>query len=954
MDPRRWQRIKEVFSAALEVPPEERTAWLSAALPDDPSLAGEVTELLGAHLGGSGDFYERGALAALPDLNRQLQGAAGGMRLGPYRVLSEIGRGGMGAVYLAVRDEPRFTQKVAIKLIKRGMDTDQIVRRFLAERQILASLAHPNIARLLDGGSTPDGLPYFVMEYVEGRPITAYAEEQKLGLEARLQLFQSVCGAVQSAHQSLVVHRDLKPANILVDASGEPKLLDFGIAKLLDPTSFGGLTALTGLAPGPMTPDYASPEQLAGGPITTATDVYGLGLLLYELLVGLSPRAVAQRLGPGWADRLPSQALAALAASADATENTEKRRLAHRLQGDLDTILGKALAPEPERRYGTAAALGEDIARYLTQRPVAARRPTLSYRLGRTLLRHKLAAALALGVCLLAVYASVQTFLVLQESQREAAQRRRAEVLNDFLQNMMRRANPEKSRGRTLTVRQMLDLGAQELAASTLRRDPETWAALLETVGDTYADLGFYDEARRYLEQALALRQKQRNPSREAALELAGNWSLLGSVALAQERLPASRDAYQRALALRTRELSGRADLSRVRDWNGLGRVALAFQDVPTAERYLTQAWAASRAAPEGQRELAETLNNLGQLAADRGQYPRAQVFFQAALGQFRKTLGDDHPDTIKVRSNLAFILYHRADYAAAESLYQETVDLRRRLLGPDHPDLARALLELAIVQRRCGHLAAARANLDELLKIRREHRFPLNEDEAETWKLLGYIALDQHQLDTAENAMEKCFEVYRSLPGEHRTDLADALAGQARVRRERADLPGALALARRSLGLARAALGASHPKLAASWSLLAELAQQTGDLRGAEADYRQALALRAGSEWADHPEKARALIGLGSLLTATGRANEARPYLEEGLRIERKALPARDPAIARAQSELGACYAALGDGRARELLEQGYRGLAATEGPDHPETRKAADRLRRLAPPAA
>jgi eukaryotic-like serine/threonine-protein kinase len=947
MNPERWQHIKEAFSAALELPPEQRAEWLSVTLPDNPSLAREVETLLAAH-DGAGDFYERGALAAVPEVRRQLEGEVVGMRVGPYRVLSELGHGGMGAVYLAVRDQPSFTQKVALKLIKRGMDTDEIVRRFVAERQILASLTHPNIARLFDGGSTPDGRPYFVMEYVEGRPITAYAGEGQLSIEDRLHLFLRVCRAVQHAHQSLVVHRDLKPANILVDAEGEPKLLDFGIAKLLDPSSFGGMTALTGLAPGPMTPDYASPEQLAGGPVTTATDVYGLGLLLYELLVGQNPRSVERNLGEGWAGRPPSQALTALVPAGDA----ETRRLARRVAGDLDTIAGKALEHEPERRYGTAAALAEDIERHLTQRPVAARRSTLAYRLSRTLVRHKLAAALGLAICLFAALSTYYAFARGQERDRAEAQRRRAESLNQFLQSLMQRASPEQSRGKILTLRQVLDAGAQELLVRDARHDAETWAALLETTGSTYAGLGLYEDARRYLEQALRLRERQRNPSREAALDIAGNWSTLGHVALHQEKYEASRNFYQRALAIKER-LLGSAVLPLVKDWNGLGLIAVDEGDPVTAGRYLAKSLAVSRAAEDGQIELAETLNDLGKLAESQSKLARAQIFFGAAWRYFRSTLGEDHPDTIQARSNLALALFHRADYAAAETLYQEIVDMRRRLLGPDHPDLARALLELAIAQRQSGHLAKARATLSEVLQIRREHRFPADEDEAETWRLLGHVDLDQNNPDAAEEALKKSFEIYRSLPGERRPDLARVLKSQALVRRSRSDLAGAIALARRSLELTRAAEGEEHPSVSIPLELLAELLQQAGSVRDAEIAYRQSLNLLSGSEWIDHPDKARASIGLGGLLVETERAGEARPYLEDGLRIRRKALPARDPAIAGAESELGVCYAALGDEHARALLEHGYQTLLELRGPDHPDTRKAKDRLRRLASPA-
>jgi serine/threonine protein kinase len=943
MEPERWRQIKDAFSAALELPAEERAEWLAVTIPDDPSLAREVAGLLAAHDGAT-DFYDRGALAAVPEVQRQLAGGVEGMRVGPYRVLSELGHGGMGAVYLAVRDPASFTHKVALKLIKRGMDSDEIVRRFVAERQILASLAHPNIARLFDGGSTPDGRPYFVMEYVEGKPITVYAGEHELAVEARLHLFLHVCRAVQHAHQSLVVHRDLKPANILVDADGEPKLLDFGIAKLLDPSSSDGTTALTGLAPGPMTPDYAAPEQLAGGAVTTATDVYGLGLLLYELLVGQNPRSAGRKLGEGWSGRPPSQALKALAPE----KNTETRRRIRRVAGDLDTIVGKALAPEPERRYGTAAALAEDVERHLTQRPVAARRPTLAYRLSRSVLRHKLAAALALAVCLFGIVSSYEAFVVRQERDRAEEQRRRAESLNQFLQRMIQRADPEQSRGETLTLRQVLDSGARELMVREAGQDARTWAELLETMGVTYKNLGLYEDSGRYLERALRQRERQRRPSREADLETADNWTLLGQVTFQQKNYAASRSAYRRALAIKRRWL-GPAALPLVRDWNGLALIALDEGQTDAAESDLARALAISRAAANGQRELAETYNVRGRLELLRGRSARAQIFLGAAWRYLRATLGDDHPDTVDTRSNLAVALSNNGQYAEAETLFQEIVRTRRRL-GADHPDLASALLYLAIVQQQLRHLEAARLTLDEVLRMRREYRFPPDEDAGEAWNLLGYVDLYENRLADADEAFRKSFATYRSLPGEHRADLARILDSQAEVRR-RTDPAGAVALARRGLDLTRAAKPDNRPLVGGSLEFLAELLQEAGKLRSAEIAYRQAMNLLAGPEWARHPNKARAEIGLGSLLVETARAREALPYLEDGLRLRRQSRSAQDFETAKAESELGACYAALGDGRAPLLLQHGYQVLLARQGAEHPDTRRALDHLRRLDP---
>ena len=906
MDPERWQRIKEVFAAALDLPPEQRAEWLSITLPDNPALAREVQNLLAAY-DEAGDFYEQGALAAIPDLQQQPEGAVEGMRVGPYRVLSELGHGGMGAVYLAVREEPSFTQTVALKLIKRGMDTDEIVRRFVAERQILASLTHPNIARLFDGGSTPGGRPYFVMEYVEGQPITVYASERKLSIEARLHLFLRVCRAVQHAHQSLVVHRDLKPANILVDAEGEPKLLDFGIAKLLDPTSFGGMTALTGLAPGPMTPDYASPEQLAGSPVTTATDVYGLGLLLYELLVGQNPRKVERTLGEGWDERPPSQALTALTPG-----DAETRRLARRVAGDLDTIVAKALEPEPQRRYGTAAALAEDVERHLTQRPVAARRPTPAYRLSRIVARHKLAAALALATCLFTVVVSYEAVALSQERNRVEAQREKAEALSQYLQRMIQRADPQQNSGKPLTRRQILDAGAWDLLVRDTRFDPQTRAALLETVGSLYVNLGSYEEAHGCFEQALRLREGQPKPGREAVLDIAGSWTLLGDVGFRQKKYDASRNAYQRAITLKE-SLLGSSALPLVKDWNGLAAIAFDENKLDVAGFYLAKSLAACRAAEGSQRELAATLNELGRLETLRSHHDRAKQLFGEAWQYFRTALGDDDPATLEARSNLAYALFQRAEYGAAEAHYQEIVARNRRLMGPDHPALAGSLVELAIAQRQCGHLTAARASLDESLEIRREHHFPADEDEAEGWNVLGHGYLDQNQLDAAEEAFRKSYETFRSMPGERRSDLARILSSQAQVHRRRNDLAGAITLARRSLKLKRSVEGEESPAIASSLNSLAELLREDRQIHGAEVAFRQALHLLSRPDWADHPDKARAEIGLGGLLVETGRAGEARPYLVDGLRIRKKVL-----------------------------------------GKDHPDTRKVMDRLRRIGYPAS
>ncbi|MCM3878095.1 MAG: serine/threonine protein kinase, partial [Thermoanaerobaculia bacterium] len=359
MTPERWRDVQRLFHEALERPRAERAAFVSGAAAGDAELEAEVASLLASADTDEG-FLETPARPP-PETPRS--------RIGPYDVVREIGHGGMGTVFLAMRADEQFKKRVAIKVVRRGMDTEAVLRRFRQERQILAGLDHPNIARLLDGGNTEDSLPYLVMEYVEGEPVTTWCERRGIGVREKIALYRTICAAVHFAHQNLVVHRDLKPGNILVAEDGAPKLLDFGVAKLLNPEVSGQTLDLTGASVRVFTPEYASPEQIRGERITTATDVYALGVLLHEILTGRRP-------------------------------STEPGRTKRTLPPDLDTIVGMATHPEPARRYASAEQLSEDLRRYLEGLPVKARRDTLSYRTGRFLSRHKTGAAAAALVVL--------------------------------------------------------------------------------------------------------------------------------------------------------------------------------------------------------------------------------------------------------------------------------------------------------------------------------------------------------------------------------------------------------------------------------------------------------------------------------------------------------------------------------------------------------------------------
>jgi len=401
-----WDRVEDLFLSVVDLPHSEREHLLDVACSGDSTLRTEIESLLASdRKNGAGIMAALETEAAL-----LFDSPVPGDRLGAYRIIYEIGRGGMGAVYLATRADDQYRKQVAIKVVKRGMDSDEVLSRFRHERQILAGLEHPHIARLIDGGTTPDGRPYFVMERVQGQPIDAFCREHNLGVESRLRLFVRVCEAVSYAHRALVVHRDLKPGNILVNAEGVPKLLDFGVAKLLSPGADPGLTS-TGFRTGPLTPEYASPEQVRGLPVTTATDVYALGAILYELLTGTRAQKMTTRT-PAEIERVvcDTQALRPSHAS-----------LALQLDGDLDNIVWMAMRKERERRYQSVDQLAEDIERYLNGLPVMARQDSFAYRARKFVGRNRL--AIAAGALVFGSLVAGLTVSVNQARQAEAARR---------------------------------------------------------------------------------------------------------------------------------------------------------------------------------------------------------------------------------------------------------------------------------------------------------------------------------------------------------------------------------------------------------------------------------------------------------------------------------------------------------------------------------------------------
>ncbi len=845
-----------LIDAALDLPPERRDAFVAESCRGDADLERLVRRLLARIEGLEGDLGTApidGPLGrSLLDRVTDAETARIGDRVGPFRLTRELGRGGMAVVYEGERADGPFEQQVAIKLIKRGIDTEEVLRRFQLERQILAGLEHPAIARLIDGGVTADGLPYFALERVEGRPLVRYCQEEGLSLQRRLRLFLTICDAVSHAHARLVVHRDLKPSNILVTADGRVKLLDFGIAKLLDPAASGGDPAPTRTHLRLMTPEYASPEQLLGEPVTTATDVYQLGLLLYELLTGRrpfrldgAPSEVEQRI----LGEEPAAPSTAVTEDPEAGDRATRRRLSKDLRGDLDTIVLAALRKDPARRYASAGRLRDDVARVLDGRPISARPDTLGYRTRKFVQRHR--AAVAVAVLLTAGAGALTagyTWRLHREQARVREEAENARQMARALRGLLESAAPEGIHGDAMTVRELLDRGSAKLVED-LPDDPLLRASMLVVLGTTYTQLGSYDQALRHLEEAAELRREHLG---EDAPELAEALFEIGYTHYLQGRYAETESFYEQALAIQERALGpGHPALALTLCQTGLLRNRLGD---PEGGRLLLERALAIREAAFGPEspEVAINLNNLGTIQESMHDYEGARRTHERVLAIKQKLYGPDHLSVGITEANLGGVLVRLGDLDRARPLLEHSVEVSNRIHGPDHYRTAIAVNNLA--------------------------------------------AAIYHQGDTARAAelYEEVVRAFESSLGPEHPRLGKPLESLGHIHREGGDLEQALAYFVRSTAVREAGLGPEHGEVAAGLSCEAEALEGLGRRAEAEERYRRAIAIfnRGAPETWHH---GAALLGLGRLLAVDGRREEGLPLMRRGL-AALEASPDADP----------------------------------------------------------
>jgi len=872
----RSQRIDAVFDALLDLPPDEQLAYLDRAAGDDPELHDEVLRLLQAHRRSEG-FLE----APAPRLARELLeqpdrlGTGGNPdRIGPWRIVRLIGEGGMGAVYLAERADGQFEQQAAIKILHRG--TPGMVRRFLEERRILALLEHPGIARLIEGGLTPAGLPYFAMEPIDGAHLSRYCDAQDLSLDQRLDLVDQVCDAVSYAHHHLIIHRDLKPSNILVTPAGRVKLLDFGIAKVLSGESTAHRTETQLPA---LTPEFAAPEQVRGETVSTATDVYALGVLLYLLLSRSYPYSVRNK-------SLAELTRIVCEEEPPRPSTRAPEPEARRLRGDLDLIVMTALHKDPARRYQTPAALAEDLRRFREGRPILARPESAGYRVGKFVGSHRAAVAAAAAVVLLLGAGIARERVLRRRAEIEA---RKASEVGNYLVSVFDVADPfavQRRDGQDVTARALLDQGARRVD-STLTGQPEVQAQLRTVFGRAYTSLGLYAPATRLLRQSL---EQHRALYGDDNLTVAEDMARLGDALLQQDRYDEAEPLLQGALDLRRRHLGPSDAVAETLD-----RLATLHQrrnEYASAEPLFREALAIRRGLfGDTAVVVAQSLNDLGVLLYQMDAYDQAEPVYREALAIDLRQLGENHPLTAEVLHNLGQTQWSRRNVDQAESLFRRALAAKRATLGTAHPSISINLNNLGMLLVERGRLEEGEALIREALAMDRQMFGENHSYVAASLGNLGTVLKLEGEFAEAEQRYREALAIDRALLGPAHRNIASDLNNLGNLRRLELDVPGAVTYFREAVAMGRQVLGDDHLNTIALTINLGRALQTAGNGAEAERLLRGARDKLDTAKASHHVWYVNAQTGLGLVLAAAGRGAEARDLLEPTVEFSRRHL---------------------------------------------------------------
>ena len=872
MTPERWVRLQDAFHRLVDCPANERAAQLESACGNDVAFRSELEEMLANDMGSEERLRQAigGAVAHVVDGQRN---RFVGTMLGAYRITGVLGHGGMGTVYLAKRADRQYEQKVAIKLVEQMAVHPQLRTRLRAERQILASLDHPDIARLIDGGETSEGVPYLVIEYIDGKPIDEYCDGRTLGIRERLQIFERVCAAVDYAHRNLIVHRDLKPANILVTADGHPKLLDFGIAKLLHPDPASQTVAVTRVQDRLLTPEHAAPEQVLGRQITIATDVYTLGVLLYQLLCGRSPYALHDSTALGLERAiciedppLPSSLFRSGRASTlveaagfdPATVATKRgvvaEKVRRQLSGDIDEIILKAMRKEPRERYPTAAQLADDIGRHLRGEPVFARQGSRRYRALKFARRNAMSMSLVttifLALSTFAVMTWVQKGRLAEQIDIAEEQRSRAQQVSAFLVDIFSAADPFNAQGREVTADELLERGAANIQKN-LNEVPEVRAQMLESIGFAFQRQNKFKKAVPLLEQALAIRRETEHPPGEQVAT-----SLLNLAdALRGEGNYASAEGYYRQALNLTRQVSG-----------------------------------------ERHQRAAAVMVSMARLEQAQGRLDDAVQLLSEAIAIYIERLGEEHKEVGTAYTDLASVQLWKDDLAAAETSERKAVRILQAQVARTDPDYATALGALGLILVKRDQLPEAEKLLTESLELHRTVFAPDHPRLAGVLDALGILYNKRGEYQKAIDSAEEALTITRHAYGERHFLVGYYLDSLANLEFKAGRTASALKHVQAALDVYREKLPADNAHVASSENLLGEVLLARGDARGAVPPLRHAISVNTNAYGATTWRTARSQSTLGAALSRLGQFDEAEQLLVDSHRVLLKELGATDP----------------------------------------------------------
>lgn len=863
---------------------------------------------------------------------------------GKYKLLEELGRGGMGSVFRAEQVSP-IRREVALKIIKLGMDTRQVVARFETERQALAVMDHPSIAHVFDAGATETGRPFFVMEYVHGIPIDDYCDRHRLPMRERLDLFIAVCHAVQHAHQKGVIHRDLKPSNILVAVQDEhpiPKVIDFGIAKatghrLIERTLYTEQGQLIG------TPEYMSPEQaeMSGLDVDTRTDIYSLGVMLYELLVGTLPfdSKTLRSAGYGEIQRIirhteplrPSTRVSSLGDEGKTAAEKRKTDLVlmrKELKGDLDWIIMKAMEKDRTRRYATASELAADIERHLRHEPVSAGPPGTGYRLRKYVRRHKLgvAAASLVLLALLAGIAGTSTGLIkatrAEKKAKEEAQT--AQQVSDFLVNLFKVSDPSEARGNSITAREILDKGAEKIETGLVGQ-PIIQSRMMEAIGQVYQNLGLFGQAEPLLKKMIEIRKKEVGENHYTIglglLNLAWLYLMQRRTAEAEPLVRQGVKILQATLPGETWELS--------RGFLMLGMIHRDRGEFAPAHEYLDRALAICEKifGPDHER-VSYPLYHLGWLHKLTGEFGEAEKYYERALSIQERKLGPDHPSVVWSLNDLAVVEDNKGDYSKAKDLYVRSISIGEKIWGPEHPYLSNPLNNLGVLYWRLGEYKEAESCYRRALAIREKAFGPEHPYVAGCLNNLGLIYQETGDYGLARRCYERALAINEKAGGRESQGVAENLNNIAILDFVSGQYHQAGRLFERSLEISEKILGPDHPDIAGLLLDYAPMLRVTGEYGKAEVLYERALKIKEKAFGPETVGVASCLINLAKVHAAKGELEKADSFYQRSLTIYEKSQNPDDPNIPYAQ----ACYWAVSKNQEKALkylklsLEKGYR----------------------------